>query len=211
MVVLDSFDADLSHRHEWGPCAFTPHGDLTPERGARCLVAFDEGGEPYLVWWEGQTAASWAAGDLRASAIGVAAGWALCDGAAAPSGSDLYAALVAAGYPFGRVGSDPAVPDLMGRAPIGAGTGRAGLTARRLGVPVGAETHRLTSAESGLPAHTHQGDFEQVGATGSAQAVPRAAGTSTAFQVTRASAALDASSAHNNMQPSLPVYWLVKL
>lgn len=44
------------------------------------------------------------------------------------------------------------LPDLQGRAPIGAGTG-SGLTARTLGTKLGEETHTLT--ESQMPSHRH--------------------------------------------------------
>lgn len=88
--------------------------------------------------------------------VGTAApsGWVLCDGTAVTAGisAPLRTLLLAAGSPFGVSGSDPRLPDLRGRAPLGAGAG-SGLTARTLGQLIGAETHRLVEAE--LPRHNH--------------------------------------------------------
>jgi len=91
-------------------------------------------------------------GDIKMSASGQpGVGWLLCDGTY--YSKTQYAALYAAiGNTFGEIDLTFAVPDLRGRAPIGAGTGT-GLTARTLGDNVGEETHVLTEAE--LTAHTH--------------------------------------------------------
>jgi microcystin-dependent protein len=71
-------------------------------------------------------------------------GWLLCNGQSTTG----YAALTAV------VGAT--VPDLRGRTIIGTGTGTyAGATARTIKDIGGAETHTLTSAQSGLPAHGH--------------------------------------------------------
>jgi microcystin-dependent protein len=69
------------------------------------------------------------------------AGWLFCNGQSTAS----YASLAAV------VGAT--VPDLRGRAPIGAGTGT-GLTERTLGTTTGAETHTLTLAQT--PSHSHE-------------------------------------------------------
>jgi len=55
-------------------------------------------------------------------------------------------------YGLGNGSSTFNVPDLRGRAPIGAGTG-SGLTARVLGTQYGAETVTLDSTS--LPTHSH--------------------------------------------------------
>ncbi len=52
-VLLDDLDAGLSHRHEWGPCSFTSRGRSLPARGDRCIVGFDETGDPVVLWWDG--------------------------------------------------------------------------------------------------------------------------------------------------------------
>lgn len=71
------------------------------------------------------------------------------------------AALLIAPYGIGDGSTTFNVPDLRGRSPLGAGTGTAaGATAWTLGQQPasgagGEQTHTLTSAESGLPAHSH--------------------------------------------------------
>ena len=80
-------------------------------------------------------------------------GWLKCNGAAVSR--TTYAVLFASiGVSFG--GSDGSttfnLPDLQGRAPIGAGAG-SGLTERTIGTKLGAETHTLT--ESQMPSHRH--------------------------------------------------------
>src|SRR6185436_2450639 len=83
------------------------------------------------------------------------AGWLLCDGRAVSR--TAYPALFGALSTVWGVGDGSTtfnLPDLRGRAPIGAGTGT-GLSARALGASVGAETHTLTTAQ--MPAHNHGG------------------------------------------------------
>ena len=81
------------------------------------------------------------------------AGWLLCDGSAVSRTeyATLYAAI---GDTWGAGDGSTTfnLPDLRGRAPIGAGTG-SGLSARALGGKVGAET--VTLGTSQIPAHTH--------------------------------------------------------
>lgn len=82
------------------------------------------------------------------------AGWLLCDGSALDT--TQYAALFAAiASTYGAPdGSHFLLPDLRGRAAVGAGAG-AGLTARALGASLGEEAHVLTAAE--LAPHSHNG------------------------------------------------------
>ena len=97
--------------------------------------------------------------------VGVSAptGWLLCDGTRYTNTS--YAALAAVIGSRFTIDGDPAgtfrVPDMRGRATIGAGTGT-DLTARTLGANGGAETHTLTSGQ--LPSHTHSGTTATEGA-----------------------------------------------
>jgi microcystin-dependent protein len=95
----------------------------------------------------------------------VPTGWLLCDGSV--KSRTTYAALWdvlrngTSSSPYGNGDGSTTfnLPDLRGRIPMGAGTGRnvadsADLTARTLGAKVSdAETHTLTSAE--IPAHSH--------------------------------------------------------
>lgn len=79
-------------------------------------------------------------------------GWLLCDGSTVSR--TTYAALYSAvGSTWGAGNGTTTfnVPDLRGRAPVGAGTG-SGLTARSLAATGGAETHSHTA---NIPSHTH--------------------------------------------------------
>jgi microcystin-dependent protein len=81
------------------------------------------------------------------------AGWLSCQGQAVSrtTYSDLYA-VIGTTYGIGDNSTTFNLPDLMGRSPIGSGTG-AGLTGRSLGDKVGVENSSLS--ESNLPQHGH--------------------------------------------------------
>lgn len=138
-------------------------------------------------------------------------GWLLADGSpVTTSNANLRNMLIAAGSPFGTSGSDPKLPDLRGRAPIGAGTG-SGMTARTLGDSFGAETHVLTINELARHAHNPPTSGDSYLATRNAGNAGASAGSgvpSVNFAASTPSAGGDA--AHNNMQPSLVVNYIVK-
>jgi microcystin-dependent protein len=119
-------------------------------------------------------------------------GWLLCDGQSTAS----YTALAAV------VGAN--VPDLRGRAPIGYGdSADAGITTRStIGAKVGTETHTLTTAE--MPAHTHSS--LQLGNAGGSTGIP-VTGTVTTDTTTGSTGG---GGAHNNMQPSTVVNFIIK-
>jgi hypothetical protein len=78
-----------------------------------------------------------------------------------------------------------------------------------LGETGGESTHLLTSAESGLRAHTHSpssGTFIGTGGT----TVATGAGIAIQSTSVAANTALDASSSHNNLQPYIVVYRWVR-
>jgi microcystin-dependent protein len=163
----------------------------------------------------------------------IPSGWLLCDGSAVSR--TTYASLFAAiGINYG--GGDGIatfnLPDLRGRTIIGTGHGT-GLTARTLAQTVGEETHTLVAGE--MPAHTHgvtdpghahtvvaQGSTvaAQVALAGSASCgvycgtqqtslvegpvVAAAATTGVTVQSTGGGAA------HNVMQPSMALNYLIK-
>ena len=81
--------------------------------------------------------------------------WLLCDGAAISrtTYADLFA-VVSTTYGVGDGTTTFNLPDLRGRAPIGAGQGD-GLSTRALGEVVGEEAHIITTGE--LTPHTHTG------------------------------------------------------
>ena len=149
-------------------------------------------------------------------------GWLVCNGASLLRAT--YPALFAAiGTTWGAVdGTHFTLPDLRGRTPIGVGTGT-GLTARTLGATTGTETHLLTGAESGTSVHNHLQDPHQhsqvfgngAGAVSTAQLVANLAiyganVNSNTTATNQPTAAASAASAHNNMQPSAAVNFIIK-
>jgi microcystin-dependent protein len=129
-------------------------------------------------------------------------GYLLCNGQAVSR--TTYATLfgvVSTVYGVGDNSTTFNLPDLRGRAPIGAGTGT-GLTARALGATVGTETHILTPEQ--MPSHNHT----------SLQYGPNSggAGLLQTGLVTTDSVTGNAGSgqAHPNMQPSLALNFIIK-
>lgn len=136
-------------------------------------------------------------------------GYLLCNGAAVSR--TTYAALFAKISTTWGVGDGSTtfnVPDFRGRAPIGAGQGT-GLTNRALGATLGEEAHALTTAE--MPAHTHpivpdSTPFKADGtiATGTNGWSTQASGGTTVTGST------GSGTAHNTMQPSAAVNFIIK-
>jgi len=93
------------------------------------------------------------------------------------------------------------LPDLRGRAPIGAGTGT-GLTARALGATVGTETHTLTEAQ--MPSHRHTSLIIGSNTSNTGLTVGSIADTQTNTGYT------GGNEAHPNMQPSLALNFIIK-
>lgn len=134
--------------------------------------------------------------------------WLFCDGAAVSRSTyaTLYA-LVGTTYGVGDGSTTFNLPDFKGRTPIGVGTG-SGLTARALAAKVGEETHVLTSAENA--AHTHN-SFASADASGS-DSTPRLTNTGRLDILGGATPTSSSGSgtAHNNMQPSLAINFIIK-
>jgi microcystin-dependent protein len=140
------------------------------------------------------------------------AGWLLCDGSAVSR--QTYAGLFAVlGTTWGAGDGSTTfnLPDIRGRAPIGAGQG-SGLTNRALGQTGGTETHALTIAE--LPAHTHE-FFSSWGDTGYqviqpasdlGRRKPHPDDDVTAYPTE----ATGGGGAHNNMQPFAVMLFIIK-
>lgn len=109
-------------------------------------LQYDDG----AAWW----VPGWSPGDLKVSAaVAPPVGWLLCDGRALAR-VDYPALYTAIGVAFGAGDGSTTfnVPDLRGRAVMGAGAGP-GLTARALGAKVGEEAHTLAVGE--MPSHGH--------------------------------------------------------
>ena len=150
-------------------------------------------------------------------------GYLICNGASLLR-ADYPALFAAIGTTWGAVdGTHFTLPDMRGRAPIGAGTGT-GLTARALAANVGAETHLLTAAESGEPGHNHAQTAHSHtnilgnggGAITTSQVVAGLGTYGTTQQgggttaVNTAAPAAAAAQPHNNMQPSAAVNFIIR-
>jgi len=72
----------------------------------------------------------------------------------------------------------------------------------------GEKAHLLTSAESGVPAHTHS--IANVGLVSGSQYAGGASISQTGSRITAANTAANAASAHNNLQPYIVVYRWVR-
>lgn len=147
-------------------------------------------------------------------------GYLTCDGTsyATAAQPNLFAAI---GYTWGGSGANFNVPDLRGRAGIGAGAGP-GLSTRTLGQTLGEETHILTTPE--MPSHSHgvsdpghthtvTGDFGASGSGGSALLSTH--NNPPSFPTSSKTTGIGINStggdgAHNNMQPSAVVKKIIK-
>jgi len=130
--------------------------------------------------------------------------WLNCDGSAI-SRTTYSALFTAIGTTFGAGDGINTfnVPDTRGRTAIGTGQGT-GLTNRNRGDSVGTETHKLSVND--MPSHTHT----QRGNSGGSGAV-RTAGVAGAGDIDHVTATKSAGGgvAHNNMQPSLALGFII--
>lgn len=152
----------------------------------------------------------------------VPTGWVLCDGRSltTTSFSTLFAAI---GYTYGGSGATFNVPDLRGRLPIGMDDFGGALSAQGpanrvtnaqadvLGGTLGAETHVLSLGE--IPSHTH--DFtDRYFASGSGGALTGVtspvADANTFATVSATTSSTGSSAAHNNVQPSMAMLFIIK-
>ena len=149
-------------------------------------------------------------------------GWAFCDGQLLPI-SNNTALFSLIGTTYGGDGrSTTALPNLQGRAPMHPGRGP-GLTARRLGEKVGAET--VTLSEAQIPSHSHtaraassRGNAGQ--APGTTTSMARTSGGD-AYQINTSANLVDLASqtlsttgggqAHTNLQPFLTLNFIIAL
>ena len=151
----------------------------------------------------------------------VPTGWLTCDGSAVSrSGFSGLFAVIGTTWGVGDGSTTFNLPDLRGRAPIGAGLGT-GLSARTLASLFGEETHRLTAGE--MPAHGHgvtdpgHSHPLQSASTqeGGSQVAESANSSGTIFTLS-ALTGISIQSAggggvHNNMPPSAVVQWIIKV
>ena len=112
------------------------------------------------------------------------------------------------------------VPDLQGRVIAGRDnmsgtsanrltTAKSGINGDNLGASGGLEDHLLTAAESGLPAHSHTQGLSGPNLSGP---VESSSGGSSGGRYTSTGtvAAQPASSAHNNVQPTIILNYIIK-
>lgn len=136
----------------------------------------------------------------------------ICDGASLLR-TGTYAALFAViGTSYGAVdGTHFNIPNIKGKVVVGFNSSETEFDA--LGETGGEKTHLLTSAESGLPAHSHSLSTA-FGSTTTAGGIlyPSGLAWGSFYQVVSASAttAANASTAHNNLQPYIVLNYIIR-
>ena len=142
--------------------------------------------------------------------------WAFCDGQLLPIAQNT-ALFSLIGTTYGGDGrTTTALPNLQGRAPMHPGRGP-GLTSRRLGEKVGAET--VTLSEAQIPSHTHT--LEASSGTAGANTPANNSFASNLQAYHDASSLVQMSSeavattgggqSHSNMQPFLTLNYIIAL
>jgi microcystin-dependent protein len=148
-------------------------------------------------------------------------GYVLCDGSEYSETTEaaLFAVLGSTYNTGGETANHFRVPDLRGRVIAGqddmGGTSAnrltdqsGGLNGDTLGATGGAETHLLTAAQSGLPSHSHASG---VRASNNNYDVGSSNGTLQGTGInTGTTGGDDASSAHNNVQPTIILNYIIK-
>ena len=157
------------------------------------------------------------------------AGWLLCYGQAVSRSQygELFAVL-GTSYGSGDGSTTFNLPDLRGRVVAGVdnmgGSAASRLTsttitggADAVGEVGGSQTHTLTSAESGVPAHTHTSKTISNLANNNLMWHNNAdtlaggdGGTGGGLITTAQNTAANASSAHNNVQPTMVLNYIIK-
>ena len=129
--------------------------------------------------------------------------WLLCNGAAVSrtTYTNLFT-VISTVYGVGDGTTTFNVPDFRGRAPIGAGQG-SGLTARTLGASLGEEEHTGTIDEMPIHDHSYTLPANSTRASGSSACV------STSSSQTKTTQSAGGGEAHNNIQPSLVVNFII--
>jgi microcystin-dependent protein len=146
-------------------------------------------------------------------------GYFLCDGSAKNRTTEAgLFAIIGTTYGVGDGSTTFNIPDLRGRVIAGQDdmggvsadrltTAKSGINGDNLGAFGGSEEHLLTSAESGLPDHTHSGGVSTSASNGAAGDPFRTYFTQTGGVT---GGAQDASSAHNNVQPTIILNYIIK-
>lgn len=149
----------------------------------------------------------WRPGDLKDTSSGIAQpGWLGCDGSAVSrvTYADLFA-YIGISYGAGDGINTFNVPNFQRRVAVGSGGAGTGTLGNAAGDSGGEETHTLTTPE--IPSHTHPTSFG--GAIGAAMQTG-GFGSPASTAVANVTGATGGGGAHNNIQPSLIVYKLIK-
>ena len=139
-------------------------------------------------------------------------GWLICDGSTKstttnPELANLYSVI---GTTYGGTGASSfKLPDLRGRVPMGAGTGRnvadsADLTARTLGTKV-SDSQTVTLTQAQTPSFNHEFQIAAGGGDGTTYFRGSSGGYSTSFYYSHGS-----GEAHENTQPSTVINFIIK-
>lgn len=192
---------------------YTTAGDIVYATSATTLARRGIGSEGQVLTVS-SGAPAWGSGFpsgvvLDYAGASVPSGWLDCDGSAISRStySALYSAI---GTTFGSGDGVNTfnLPDFRGRASIGVGTGT-GLTARARGATTGTETHTLTGTQ--IPGHQHyikRKGISYQGGTNDVKVLDTDNPSPTEYAVTENSGG---NGSHNNMQPSLAVYKIIKI
>lgn len=180
-------------------------------------------------------------GILQFAGAAAPSGWLLCAGQVVNRADylALYSVILTTYNTGGETTLQFRLPDLRGRVPAGldnmGGSAASRINwATTLGTAGGAQTHQLTSGESGMPDHEHNMDSASFGGTGpdgygsggrvyirgsdnsfggSARALVTSNGQAFNWGIGVTGAkggAQNASSGHNNMQPTILLNYIIK-
>ena len=134
-------------------------------------------------------------------------GWLLADGSAVSrtTYATLYTALGTT-YGSGDGSTTFNLPNLKGKVPVGRNSSETEFDT--LGETGGAKTHTLTTSE--MPAHTHglKGDANNAAPNGGASEF--SLGPAIAYTNTLVSLSTGGGGAHNNLQPYIVLYYIIK-
>jgi len=136
--------------------------------------------------------------------------WLICDGTAVSR--TTYATLfgvIGTVYGVGDGSTTFNIPNLKGRVVVGFDSTQTEFDA--LGETGGAKTHLLTSAESGVPAHTHLLPIFSGGGGTAATQQTEANNTANGQFTSSANATANASTAHNNLQPYFTLNYIISI
>jgi len=136
-------------------------------------------------------------------------GWLLCDGSAVSrtTYATLYSS-IGTGYGAGDGSTTFNLPNMSRRVIMGSGGSATGTISNVLGSTGGDETHTLTTTQ--LPAHNHPYTRTLTGSTFTSNAVSGVTAISTLTSSTIDSSNAGGGGAHNNVQPCMVMFYMIK-